>query len=780
MLPAISGVNMFPQDDVPVATKRKKEWGTQAAMAVYQMLLQSNTYYNQNDWSDWITLRLYANGKQDILGYKKWYTGLTNNNTNIGAQRINTQGFDEFSPLGTGSRDIVRGARVFSPMDYSVVSPLPKIISTITSLVLNEANYKVQCKSLNPAHVQKKQEEAWSLYYRSTFGVAQAEVLKTQIPTDPLRPKNEAQVQLMLKLGYFRMLFESAFETLIQHSFDISKFDEWSQDVVQDGANIGFETGKRYRCDETGKTKVKYIDPTRFVIQYIKTHEGRKASYVGHIEEYPMYIIKQKMHDMGYSFEQIKEVAQQAYAQLNQQDASIFPSTLFLEKDSTGRWAWEALKIRVLEFEYVTYNELRYVKTDKGFQLIENPNHRYDKKDNVTTLYEGMYVLGTQVLIKWQEAENNDGTFSYFWSRIPGRSIADRCRPICDDFMKCIIKLRGELWAAAPSGYYVDLSSVGNLTLNPEDQQEFVQQCVAAHRQSGLMFGQTQFKNGRPITDKPIIPMANGPQNLEQYTSQLAYFNNLTLDIAGIPQILAATPTQSQDKAVRIGELEVISACHALFPQKLGFQKYKNFAAEVILNQIRMDIRFDVNGARKQYAGCLTPEQMEAVLAVKDLSMDELSITLKALPNLKQKQEIKAMLLESSRAGTRDGMVKLTESDLMYLFRLVDDDQVELAEMYASMVIDERLAAYDAKQQQSIAAQAEANTKSAADIEMMKQQTLELKNNLETMQKQQLLMLDKQTPSMEVAQKIEGDKEVTVLEGAMQAATGKDIDNPRK
>lgn len=128
MLPAINGVNMFPQDDVPVAKKKEKEWGTQAAMAIYQMLLQSNTYYNQQDWADWTTLRLYAVGKQDILGYKKWYTGLTNNNGNLGAQRINTEGFDEFNPVGTGSRDIVRGNRVFSPMDYSVVSPLPKVV----------------------------------------------------------------------------------------------------------------------------------------------------------------------------------------------------------------------------------------------------------------------------------------------------------------------------------------------------------------------------------------------------------------------------------------------------------------------------------------------------------------------------------------------------------------------------------------------------------------------------------------------------------------------------
>ena len=57
---------------------------------------------------------------------------------------------------------------------------------------------------------------------------------------------------------------------------------------------------------------------------------------------------------------------------------------------------------------------------------------------------------------------------------------------------------------------------------------------------------------------------------------------------------------------------------------------------------------------------------------------------------------------------------------------------------------------------------------------------MKMKIDLETMQKSQLLAQDKQTPSMEVAQKIEGDKEVTVLEGAMQAATGKDIDNPRK
>lgn len=782
LLPPITGINIFPSDDEPRSKKKTKEYGQQVAISIYSCLLQSSTLFGAVDYTAFSRFRAYAAGRQDMTALRSWYVGAIGSGTlaNPAAipPRIDVNGVDTFNPLARGGGDLVRGARTFSPMDYTPVNPMPTFLNTIESIVINESRYKVECNSVNPAHTAERESMAWAQYYRSTFGRPLANELGIDLSVNYFEPKTEPQLQLMLKNGFFRMLFESGFEDVVKQTFNISLFDQWNIQVVRDLCTLGFAAGKKY-CDyDTGATKIKYIDPARFVVQWSDERQGRNPSFVGHLSTMQMFAVKKMMQQMGYSHEEIVKVARSNYE--NKSQSLNWPSNVWYEKDPmTNRWKWEQLEVDVLEFDYVTQNELRYARDEEGkLSLLEEANRKYDSKHVKTTVYEGVYILGTQFLCKWDEAPNSDGTTSYFYVQVPGASIVERSIGTLDDIMKAVVKMRGEMWAAAPSGFYADLSAIANLAMNPADQQEFVQQLVAAYRQSGVLFGQTQFKNGRAIVDKPIIPIDNGPKNIEQYANQIVMLQNQILQLTGIPQILTATPHQGEEKAVGIGEIELISANHALWPIKKAFQEYVEKASVVSLNQIRLDIWLDDKGSRKYYEGVTSSEKMNAMLEVKKLSMEELAFTLKPLPTTIQKQQLKMMLTETARAGTRDGLVKLTESDLMYCYRLIDSDQTELAEMYAAMVIDERLKEYNERQSAAIQQQAKANSDATVAAETSKQETLKLKIQLETMQKERLLLLDKQTPSIEIQQKGEMEMAQIQAEIAGEAITGKDIKNP--
>ncbi len=780
MFPKINGVFAFPPDDLPVAKKKTKEIGAQYALAIYQQMMMGSTLYGISDWTLFSNLRLYADGRQNIEELKDWYTGSENNLSNNGNSRLSAQGVDQFNPV-SGSGDIVRGQRVFSPMDYQVVSPLPKVVDTVTGLILNEAQFKVQCLSLDPSHINQKNLMAWTAYYRATFARQQAEKLNVVLESEAFEPKTPEQVQIALNNNYFRLLFESGFEDIIKHVFDSSDFDRLALTWMRDVQAFGFICGKSYFCNESESTKVKYVDPDKFVVQWNNDTNGRGASYAGHVETLPMHIVKKQMAALGYPFKEIEQVARYAYG-LDINKNIEWPSTIWEQKDNTGRWLWESLTIPVLEFEIITQNEKRYYKdeNDKYTPIPEdNPNHKYDKKDLVTTVYEGTFILGTNYMMKWQEVPNNSGKLSYFWGRTYGQSLVQRCKSICDDIMKCVVKLRGELWAAAPSGYFFDLSAIGNIALNPADQKEFIQQAIAAHRQSGALFGQTSTKGGKTITDKPIVPMENGPANIDKYANQIAFFNNQILEVTGIPAVMAAMPTQKQDKAVGIGEIEVITAGHAMYPIKQALLTMKNFAAKLILEQVRLDIRFDPK-QRKKWEGIIGKPKMDAIWEVRDLSIDDLAIELKAVPNIQQKQEMKYLIKESADASSRNGIVTLTAADMIFIYNLIDRDQVEIAQMYAAMVTEERMEKHRANAEASQAATFEGQAASAERAEAAKQKTIQMQIQLETVQKERLLMIDKQTPSVEVAQKLEGEKEQIAMEIAGQAATGKDIKNPRQ
>ena len=99
-------------------------------------------------------------------------------------------------------------------------------------------------------------------------------------------------------------------------------------------------------------TKIKYIDPAKFVIQWNNHTNGKGASYAGNLEYVPMHIVKKRMAALGSSHDKIVEVAKEAYQYpINQ--TRIWPTNMWEEKDATGRWLWLDLSIPILEFEIV-------------------------------------------------------------------------------------------------------------------------------------------------------------------------------------------------------------------------------------------------------------------------------------------------------------------------------------------------------------------------------------------------------------------------------------------
>lgn len=766
MLP-ISGTVLPPRDDVPRSRKEEKDWCLQAAIFIGSSLYASQTLYGPTDWSDFTLLRSYGNGEQPTEPYSAWYTDVS---ANDGQSRINTQGTDT---LGRGGNDIVRGKRVFTIMDYTPVSPMPKIKSTVVSLC-TESSYKVQCDSLDPSHVQEKALLAYESYYRSTFVSQQLEKVGVKRTASLIEPKNVQQFEVMKQTGQFRLKFESGFEDMIKHTFNISDWPQIQQKTIEDGTDIGFKVGKRYYCEKTGATKAKYVDPSLFVMQWNSQHEGKHPTFVGHIERMPMYLVAEELKKDGYSTEEILKVAS-----LYTTASNITSPTFWTERDpTTRRWVWESLTVDVLEWEYKSTDVYRMKEDEDGVSEIEEPNHRYDEEYESCSIYKGKYVIGAQVVYGFGRAINTDD-FSYFWDRIPGSSITRRCRGLLDDLMKLIIKWRAEVKATAPSGYYMDMTAIANMSANPSDQQELVQQAIAAHRQTGVITGQTITRQGKTVNNTPIQPLENGPKNLEKLQNGIAYTLYTILDVAGIPSILAASPTQDKGKAVGIGEQEVISGNHALYLQKESVWRFQEFAARVVLKQIRADIMFNPK-SKKYYSGILDADKMKAVNAVETLSMDDLAITLRAMPTKFEKDQLKEAIKELAMSGTRDGLVKVTEAELMFAYRLIDADQPEVAEIYVSNVVEERLAQYAAKAPEADARNKAMQMELLAAKEESEIRVLDKKIQLEGMVKSNLQAQKGIIDSKLQAQGSQEEIDEMQAEAMFEAASGTNVRNQDK
>jgi hypothetical protein len=761
------GLKLPPKDNMPRIKKQGKEWCLSAAEFVYFALCSCQTLYSNKDYNDFLVYRKYGNGSQDTEFLDEFFTdkSLVDKQKSGGSRIDNRCG---------SSKDIVRGKRKFSVIDYSVVSPMPKLKSILVSLC-TDASYKIECNSINPLHVQQRAVNAYSAYFQSTFARQQSEVLGVAYVDSMIAPRTPQQLQMAIQSGHFRLKFESGFEDTIKHTLDISNWTQIEQKTIEDGMDIGFKVGKRYRCHKTGATKVKYVDPAKYVMQWNDEHEGKDPTFVGHLEKVRLYDIIDKLKEAGYSQTDIEGVA----SRYNSTNINYGETLNFGSRDeATGRWGFENLSVDVLEWEYITNDSVRMYKSEDGLKETPDANYKADEKYESNCIYKGCYIIGTGVVYDYGRAVNNDGSFSYFWDRIPGRSITSRCKPLLDDLMKLIVKWRSEIKNAAPSGYYMDMTAFANMSLSLGDQKELIQQSIAAHRQTGILTGQSITKQGKTVAGQPITPLANGPQNLEKYSADIMNVMMNILDTAGIPQMLAATPTQDKGKAVRIGEQEVISGNHALYLQKESVWRFKENAANSILRQVRADMLFD-KSIKKYYDGVIDSDKVRAMEAVKGLSMDELTITLKALPNQIEKENLKITIREAAMAGTRDGLKTLVESDLMVINRLIDSNQLEVAEMYAANVIDQRLAEYAAKAPEADARNKAMQMEMIAAKEESDMRVLSKKIELEGLSKSNI-EAQKGNILMQL-QGLKGEQEIAQIheEGIMEVATGTDIKNPR-
>jgi hypothetical protein len=130
-------------------------------------------------------------------------------------------------------------------------------------------------------------------------------------------------------------------------------------------------------------------------------------------------------------------------------------------------------------------------------------------------------------------------------------------------------------------------------------------------------------------------------------------------------------------------------------------------------------------------------------------------------------------------AGTRDGLKTLVESDLMVINRLIDSNQLEVAEMYAANVIDQRLAEYAAKAPEADARNKAMQMEMIAAKEESDMRVLSKKIELEGLSKSNI-EAQKGNILMQL-QGLKGEQEIAQIheEGIMEVATGTDIKNPR-
>ena len=682
----MAGGVLFPNDNVPEAEKLKPEFGLKCGRALYSRFCAGGAYFSFAQVPEMQETRNYGAGMQSNDKYKNWFTNgsPTGNKSVSSSEAIST-----IKGMSKAQR------KAMANISYDIFSPMKKLTNVLLS-ILSDNDYKVQCQSLDQRVINKKKDLKYDTYTKSKYINPLLSKIGRPTYSLPFEVTDPTMLDMADRLGFFKTKYEVALEKLAESGFRSSNWAEQRNLINRDAIDFHFRIAKVYNDELTGQVKFKYVDPARTIMLWNEDNNDEPVA-IGHIEVKTIQSIYDKLIEAGFSETQIQSMAK-SYVPY-QTTVTGVPQWAFERKDATtNRWVWMDFKVYVLEFEYLSTDYKQFVerKNKQGYvnylrnntpvdEKKKNPNESYDDV-RCNYWYQGSYIIsgtGQDRIFDWNKKPNQmqkglSPMSSYVVHRIPGQSPTRSVRGLLDDLMFAMLKLRAAVWAAAPKGYRIDVGEAANIKIGGVEYDLF--DLVHVHRQNGIQIVATKFNaaTGKYVS-QPLQEMDNGlgPQGVE-WIQQIVNLQNMIKDIMGIPDAMAASPDQSAERLVGVVEQDYTAGNHANWPLRDSEREFKRKLGERIIHQARIDIEFDPQ-IRQFYESIIGKNMINALDEIEGLSLDQLAISTKSLPNEKEKSSILQRAVQMSQIPTKDGSVLLSPSSVERVAQLLRNGDVDEA-----------------------------------------------------------------------------------------------------
>ena len=376
--PAIVQSANFPNHLLTDSEKADEAYGLQVGQAIqYEWFRKRGgggcKFYDQ--WSEFHNLRLYARGEQPIQKYKK----LMKVNGDLSQLNLDWTNV----PIVPKFRDIIVNGmsdRLFTPRAFA---------EDITSAEERDSYQQVIEKDMIAKEFLKQTQDEFGI---DAFNV------------DPKNlPENDQELQLHMQLE-FKPAIEIAAETGISTVLEMNDFPEVKYQYNKDQVELGIGIVKHEYLHNKG-ISIKSVDPQNTIHSYTEDIHFQDVFYWGEVDQVP--IIELYKIDPDLSKEDINDIATRGSAWNEEYNVGNNYEDSLFEKDV----------VNLLYFNYKTTKTFVY-----KVKLLENGGRRIIEKDEefnpgeseffekvtktIDVWYEGVMVLGTDRILKWEIDKN--------------------------------------------------------------------------------------------------------------------------------------------------------------------------------------------------------------------------------------------------------------------------------------------------------------------------------------------------------------------------------------
>ena len=721
----------FPSQAVSDLEKLSEEYGLEVAKAIKQEWFTGATSKFDDNINNYHQLRLYARGEQSVQKYK-----------------------NELS---------INGDLSYLNLDWKPVPIVPKFVDIVVN-GMSQRNYEISCFSQDQYGVSKRTE-----YMQSIMNDMKAKnfsnLVKEQFGIDifdnepETLPDNEEELALHMQLNY-KQAVEIAEEQAIDVLMEASDYDLVRRRCLYDLVTIGIGATKT-TFDWSDGAKVKYVDPANMVYSYTESPYFEDIYYVGEIKEIPINELVKEFPELTEP--EIKEIVDKS------------GSTFY--NQGSYRMNADKNKIQVLYFNYKTHmNDVyklkklknggeKVIEKDDTFNPpIENMDGAFSKLERVVEcLYEGVYLIGSDKLLKWKMADNmmrSDSDFSSVkmnYQIVAPRmyrgkieSIVSRITGFADMIQLTHLKLQQVMSRMVPDGVYLDVDGIAEVDLGNGTNYN-PQEALNMFFQTGSVIGRSMTSDGDGNPGKvPIqqIQSGGGGNKIQSLISTYNYYLQMIRDTTGLNEARdAATP----DKNALVG-VQKLAAANSNTATRHILQSMLYLTAEVAeCMSLRISDIVEYSPTKEAFIQAIGAHNVATLEELTDLHLYDFGIFIELLPD----EEEKAMLENNIQAAIAQQSIDLDDAiDLRSVRNVKLANQLLKVKRKAKASRDQQM------QQQNIQAQAQANAQAqqaAAQAEAQKHQS-------KTQAEAQLEQTKNQLKIQYLQQEIQAKKELMQFE----------------
>lgn len=745
----------FPSQFATDAEKASLEYGLQVGQAIqYEWFRKDGNqcrFYSQ--WRDFHRLRLYARGEQSIAKYK-----------------------NELA---------IDGDLSYLNLDWTPVPILPKFVDIVVN-GMSDRLFHVKAYAQDAMSQQKRNKYQdiieGQMVSKNILTTIQDKTGFNPFLTDPANlPETDEELSLYMQLHY-KPAIEIAEEEAINTILDENHYMDLRKRIDYDITTIGIGAVKHEFLPGSG-VEISYVDPANLVYSYTEDPFFKDCFYWGEIKT--LAVTECLKIDPTLTNEDLREISQYSQSWYNYYNvAQFYENSLFHQDTCTLMYFnYKVSKKMVYKKKKLDNGGTRVIPKSDTFNppadMMEEGNFEKIEK-TIDVWYNGIMVMGSNILLKWEVAQNMVRPKSSMQHALPNyiavaprmykgviESLVRRMIPFADQIQLTHLKLQQVLSRVVPDGVFIDADGLNEVDLgtgnayNPED-------ALRLYFQTGSVIGRSytqdgEFNNARvPITQ---LTSNSGASKMQTLVANYNHYLSMIRDVTGLNEARDGS-MPDPNSLVGVQKLAALNSNTATRHILEGGLYIYRSLAEALTYRVA-DI-LEYADFKDDFANRIGKYNVSLLEEIKDLYIYDFGIFIEISPDEEQKAQLEAninMALSKADINLEDAIDIREIKNLKLANQLLKLKRTKKMEREEKMAMQKQaITAQQQLQSQQIAGQTALQTIQAEMQSKMQLKQAEAEFEVMKMQKEAELKLQLMQEEFNYNMQLAGIKEQKITE----------------